>query len=424
LQVTQAPRSSNGWLLCGIVLLAAGLRVGYVLAEPDLLRRDIDDYRALAAVLATEGRFDDQATGEPTAYRPVLYPLMLAGLVKLFGPADWPIAALHVLLGMATVVLVWVVGGWLGGSMTAIVAAGATAVDPLLVHWAAYPMTETTSAFLLALAVWAVLCIRQGQAGRFALPAGVILGLGALCRPIIWGWALAVLALVKFRSDLSPKARLSAVLCLLLGFVGVQLPWFIRNWTHMGAPIWTTTHGGYTFHLGNNERFYRDVVANPGKDVWSSEGLSAWRDPIEHETRKMTEPQRDGEYYARAWAFIQQDPHAFIESSWLKLRRLWGLAPHEMYSPTVRAAVGVFYAIVLALFALGLFVGRCWRWPGVFLVAVPLVFSLAHTFYWSNMRMRAPLVPVIAVFVGLAANRLWALGSGLWDRGRNVNPKA
>jgi hypothetical protein len=68
----------------------------------------------------------------------------------------------------------------------------------------------------------------------------------------------------------------------------------------------------------------------------------------------------------------------------------------------VIAAIGWFTAVVLA----SSFLGACmvlrrgefihW-WP---LYALIVTVQLVHLFYWTNTRMRAPLVPAIALFTG------------------------
>ena len=36
-----------------------------------------------------------------------------------------------------------------------------------------------------------------------------------------------------------------------------------------GVPVWTTTHGGYTLALANNEVYYRDVLNGSPGAVWT-----------------------------------------------------------------------------------------------------------------------------------------------------------
>jgi hypothetical protein len=56
------------------------------------------------------------------------------------------------------------------------------------------------------------------------------------------------------------------------------------------------------------------------------------------------------------------------------------------------------YVIELVLFVAGL-ASLMWRWDWRWSLqlCVILNFTLVHLVYWSNMRMRAPLVPLIAL---------------------------
>jgi hypothetical protein len=74
----------------------------------------------------------------------------------------------------------------------------------------------------------------------------------------------------------------------------------------------------------------------------------------------------------------------------------------------LRYAVGIFYAFELALTALGAwFLGRkLLREPWIWGTLLLFSYTLVHAFYWTDMRMRAPLVPVIALLVAVAVSRL------------------
>lgn len=73
----------------------------------------------------------------------------------------------------------------------------------------------------------------------------------------------------------------------------------------------------------------------------------------------------------------------------------------------LRYAVGLWYAATFALAAVGWWsLGKhIWRRPWLWGLLLVAAFTLVHTVYWTNLRMRAPLVPVIALWaaVGLAA---------------------
>jgi hypothetical protein len=86
-----------------VALLALAVRGGFVAARYEQLSADPDGYRAIAQELRTTGTFArryEERPAFPTAYRPSLYPLLLAAV----GTGRFAIASLHVVLGTATVV--------------------------------------------------------------------------------------------------------------------------------------------------------------------------------------------------------------------------------------------------------------------------------------------------------------------------------
>src|SRR6185503_9774336 len=136
------PVSSRYSLLC-LLLFAALLRGGVLWALRDNLKEDRDAYREIAENLATFRIYGLGKDGEPrpTAYRPPLYPVLLA---KLAGEGlevtPLRVALLHWLLGIGTVWLTWVTagvlcrevdGGGTGAVWRAALAALLVACDPL-----------------------------------------------------------------------------------------------------------------------------------------------------------------------------------------------------------------------------------------------------------------------------------------------------
>ncbi|MFM8224271.1 MAG: hypothetical protein ACKOJF_35680, partial [Planctomycetaceae bacterium] len=117
----------------------------------------------------------------PTAYRPPLYPLLLALALK-GGDSPVTIAILNLLLGVATLVAVGLAAARVGravGSPVAmpLLAVGLVACDPLLVAQAPLAMTETLAACLVS-GLLAVVAFPTTL--RSSLLAGVLLGLLAL----------------------------------------------------------------------------------------------------------------------------------------------------------------------------------------------------------------------------------------------------
>ena len=144
------------------------------------LADDRDHYRLLAEGLVESGGLLHPDHGTPTAYRPPLYPLLLATIART-GAGDFGVAVLHLLLGLATVAGTWKTGIHLGLARRAWWPAAAVAVDPLLVVGATLPMTET---LFTALATWMLALATSPPTGRRGLALGILFGLAALCRPL------------------------------------------------------------------------------------------------------------------------------------------------------------------------------------------------------------------------------------------------
>lgn len=416
--------------------VALVLRLGILVLQSEHLQRDIDAYLAIAEQLASGNGFAGTG-GDPTAYRPPLYPLMLAAVISLGGgPAA--IGITHVVLGTLTVWLTYEIGRRLDLGRGALVAATIVAVDPLLAQYTVFTMTEVFCALLVALLFW--LGYSRGESRCRHLLVGIVFGLAALARPTMWSFGgLAAVwwivgAALKYRR--SPRMLLAGAAhevpwALLIGAAVVVAPWGVRNLLVFGKPIPTTTHGGYTLLLGNNPVFYREVVAAPWGTTWSHESLEAWQDSLDrrmadHDPPIITEIERDSWMYEQAWENIAADPALFVRSCWLRLRRFWNVTPLDAAAEPIRSAwvqlcnhvgsdgwcaeaagavvvavrwgVGIFYVLVAAGMLAGLVRLRRAEWsrwmPLVLLVAS---FTLVHLFYWSNTRMRAPLVPAIAL---------------------------
>ena len=55
-----------------------------------------------------------------------------------------------------------------------------------------------------------------------------------------------------------------------------------------------------------------------------------------------------------------------------------------------------------------------WRWPRLAAPAVVLALTCVHLFYWTDLRMRAPAVPAVALIaVSALAPRTWPLSPHL-----------
>ncbi len=360
------------------------LRLAVLWTSPENLltypRHDPDHYGHFADCLWHTGTFGRDAKAPvPSAYRPPLYPLLLAPLLAL---DNWAVAGLHAVAGALTVWATSRLASMVAGPRAGTLAAWLVALDPLLVGQAALLMTETV--FVALVALW----LAAWSAGR-PQRAGLLLGLAALCRPTAWALGLAVGVAAGIRQ---PRAafRMLAVAALLVA------PWALRNGLQVGKFTPTTTHGGYTMYLGMNPWYYAAEVA--GSQPWSAEhGHFAAR--VHELTAGLTEPQADAALAAAARKWIAANPGPAARTAWHHLGSLWSPLPRTGHGAALRWVFGAWTVVLYCLAALGAVRrGRSVWW----LLAVPLALTAVHALLWSNIRMRAPAIPVLTVLA--AAN--------------------
>lgn len=409
--------------LAAILLGAAALRIAVVWTLQTNLTDDRDAYLALARQVSAGHGFSVPGSDPPlpTAYRPPLYPLMLAPLHS----SPLAVGLLQAALGTWTVGLTWTIARRRNlAPWQAAAAAMFVAADPLLLQYTSFPMTETLCTFstaaLLAVALPAgANAVPRSRSRQVAL--GALFGLGVLCRPTLWAYAVCVVVAWiwqrLFSRDAVPSGRRPAGASglvhgvpwlTLIAAAAFVAPWMLRNWFQLGSPVVTTTHGGYTLLLGNNPAFYREVVDQPLGTVWDGShgpGQAAWAEEIQREMAlagAASEVERDRWMSRRAWRHILEQPGLFGRACLLRLIRFWNVVPSgpaaEGLPPIVWYAVGAWYLVVFALALRGLW--RSWRSgfrPWLPLVLLIAGFTAVHLLYWSNVRMRAPVMPAVAV---------------------------
>jgi 4-amino-4-deoxy-L-arabinose transferase-like glycosyltransferase len=395
-------------LLAGALLV----RTAAIVAMRGALALDVDNYRELAENLLRNGVFGQGDV--VTAYRPPLYPLLLAALGAVGQLNDVAIAALHVALGVATVGLVAVVGRQWGLGRWRFLAAALVACDPILLRQSSVVMTETLATFLTALALVALSALVAKPTTLRAIAAGATLGLGVLCRPGSLLWLISAMISLLWVMPTS-NVRFHAIAGVALSAAVVLFPWAARNQLQFGLPIVMTTHGGMTALLGNNPEFYEHLRASPG-EPWDSAEFNqrveaervAQRDDGPNATPfEIANDRREG---AQAWRNIQAEPAMFARAAIYRLGRLWGVAPLPLAGETSRARVAryivsVWYSVEFAWALLGAWsLGkRLVREPWVFGLLLAAALTVAHSVYWTDLRMRAPACLVVSLAAAAGA---------------------
>lgn len=218
------------------IAVAATVRALYwVVVSPTWVpRSDARQYVALARALAGGDGFSSTFPGgvvHPTAFRPPLYPILLAVPTRIFGPdALWPGRLLAIAIGLGLIAATVAYVRRIAGDRAGLVAGLAVSLAPSLVANDTITMSESLG---LLLTMGTLLCLLD----RRWAPAGVLCGLLLLTRPNAYLVPVVVVA-VLWRS-LGPRRAFATLgLC-----VAVVTPWAIRNAIQVGTPKLVTSDG-------------------------------------------------------------------------------------------------------------------------------------------------------------------------------------
>lgn len=405
------------WLLLTVCGLACGLRLGVWWLQGPRLNDDIDAYLEIARNLAAGSGY---AMGQPphlTAYRPPLYPLLLAAVFQCGGtPAV--VGLVQVILGGVTTGFTWRCGLLLQLGRSSYVAAALVALDPLLLQYTALPMTETLCATLVVAWCWLILEYPPGASEGVWRPLlqGACFGLICLCRPGflaaigLFGGGLSV-ELWLWRGTAEARRRSWAGIWGVIGLAVILCPWVVRNAVVIGKATPATTHGGYTLLLANNPVFYREVVLQPWGTVWQGDSLNRWQQGLETSLQRAgirpdDEVSRDRWMYHQAWSEIRAEPQLFARACLWRGVRFWDLAPWRVQSGVSSyfiAGIALFYGLITVGILFSLVSLTTLEWKSWWLLSVlPLTLWLTHLVYWTDMRMRAPVIPILALLAARA----------------------
>ena len=197
-------------------------------------------------------------------------------------------------------------------------------------------------------------------------------------------------------------------------------------------------------YLANNPEFYDWLRHGGWGSVWNADKFNSdwyWSRPRDNWGRS-SELKDDSQAYDEAWQTIRAQPGMFFYARVVRVGRFWSPLPHQLTANETplrrlsRYAVGLWYLAEFLLAIIGLWrfhthasairrstsgevtispdlpVSRSpnlplspspWHW-GLLLVVCLMA---GHVVYWTDMRMRAPIMPVVAICAaaGLACHR-------------------
>jgi 4-amino-4-deoxy-L-arabinose transferase-like glycosyltransferase len=412
------------------VLLALGLRlVVAAFLYHDVLkpRRDYWSFGyesgRIARSIAQGQGFDNplfESTG-PTAWMTPVYPLLLAGVFKVFGVytklSAWVILSLDSVFSALTCLPIFYLARRSFGVAVATRAAWAWAVFPYAVFLAADLVWENClTALVVAVLLLLTLRLERPASLRIWIGFGLLWGFAALTSPaalsllpILAGWAC-----YRLHRHGNPWVR--QVSTALVVFLITLVPWEISNYQtfHRFIPLrdnfWLEVWVG---NNGDTSNWWIDA-AHPSK---STVELAEYDTMGELPYMQMKRLQ--------ALAFISHHPGTF---AWLVLRRFaytwtgyWSFAPEYLADePFDPANIGFSVALTI-LMLLGLRKAfQADKSVAVLYLLVILTFPAVYYFTHPGMPYRHPIDPEIVLLATYAVTPARVRSRGLAQRVQSI----
>lgn len=387
--------------LWAILLLALSLRLGYVFyASPEIHWEDEYDYLTLSQKFASGDGYVNEH-GKPTAFRPVGYPLLLAGC-HLLGLGSVPaIRMIQVVLSIVCVWLTFLIAEHFVNRKTALWAAFFAAIYPYFIFLPATLMSETWFSLLLLAGTFFYL---KGEFQTHYLNtvlAGILMGLAVLTRPSALVLVFAVLLWTGLRHGSNLNSILTRTALFALTVAMIIVPWMIRNQVQMGA-FQLSSNAGRNLWLGNNSQ----STINTGSNIDMSEDF--------HElVESLPEFEADKIYKQRALTFMRSNPQHVL---WLSLQKglsFWRFGP----SPTTEGYVDqnswhrwisfLSYGPIFLLAIAG-FLTASKKAQSIMLLWIfyALAFTAVHAVFISKVRFRLPLDYFLMMMAAVALQKI------------------
>jgi 4-amino-4-deoxy-L-arabinose transferase-like glycosyltransferase len=243
-------------LFAAILLIGFGLRAYRVVEPLPVPGDDAHAYYALSKSLYTEGSFGGPHFEDPSDWSPGAPLLYAASFYATAGAREGTARIVELLLGLATIVVAYLLGRRISCRPAGLLAAFAVAVYPPFIHSVGALYSEPPAMFTLPAAVLAFLWASDGlgsrsSPARWLLP-GFLFGLTAMFRPeyLLVGVAFALLALVRVSRARGWKPGLAGAALLVAALLLPIVPWAIRNQVVLHRTVPISTGGGKALYVG------------------------------------------------------------------------------------------------------------------------------------------------------------------------------
>jgi hypothetical protein len=399
------------WVALAVRLLYMTLAHTWRIQGQDHFAFGYEAGRIASAVASGRGYADPfsnvwEAHTGPTAWLPPLFPLILAGIFKVFGIysplSAWMILAFNCVCSALVAPAIWELGMRFDGRRNAVWAAWLWTLYPAALQYAVKWIWEMS--LTVALFAWVLVVAMRLRAQPVDTPRGKVFAL--------WAWFGLLWGLIALSNSsvlaVLPAAGLWVVVGAFAGgsrwgmravaggalaaviFLAAITPWTVRNWQVFHAFIPMRGNFGVEMYLGNG----------PYANGYLNEYDHPYQAPDQLRLYKQM-----GEVAYSHWrgemakAYIASDPAQFVRNTVKRIYFYWMSMPHA-YDPRwwLEPPRVLSYGFISLAGLMGAALAVWRRKPGAWLFAwAMLLLPLPYYLVTVHARFRHPLEPLCCV---------------------------
>lgn len=377
-------------ILLMIFLCAFFVRLVVIFSLPlPIITADAVQYNEIAHSIV-DGKGYALKDGTPTAIRPPLYPIFLAGIYSLLGTNVKIVQVTQAFLLAWVCIIIYYLGENIFDSKTAYLASGIATAYPLLVYPSYDLLSEALLIFLFSLTILFVLKSRDQH--YYSILAGLVLSLSVLTKPTVL-FALPFFVIWIFKNSVSDN-RISRISMFLIAFFILFIPWTSRNYLVFQSFVPISNNGGVSF-------FDSHILPDRGL------GFSTTNKFPQEFHSTTDEAARNRFLTSYILKYIANHPGKILKQTALKVAMFFYPLDGYWYPFSFGSRYNVFWGCVF-LFSLGGMHFSKWKSPEVqLLLWTILSFFITIIIFQGIPRYRLPLEAVFILFAASGLNHFY-----------------
>ncbi len=209
---------------------------------------------------------------ELTAVKPPLYPILLAGMLYLFGNLAYGILIiLQCLAGAAACLVMLALGSRFFDRATAMMGAAFLAFYPHVAYYSKNIQPQCFSVLLLLGIVYLTARLKDRGAEKNALSLGALYGIAFLFEPSLCAF-LPVSVAIAFLAGLGECGKKTWIFPALVVMTSLFIlsPWTFRNWIVLDRFVPIRSDFGLNLYVGNQPWSTGTLRTEDGRPIWEN----------------------------------------------------------------------------------------------------------------------------------------------------------